>query len=56
MQILRFTVQLPHTEAGKENQDVVASLGGMSKEGAPKQAENTNSLLSAPGRLPLFKV
>lgn len=48
MQILRFTVQPPHTEGGKENQDVAASLGGMSKERAPKQAENTNSLPSTP--------
>lgn len=50
MQILRFIVQFPHTEAGKENQDVVDSLDGMSNEGVPKQAENTHSLPSTPCR------
>lgn len=61
MQILRLTVQLPQTEAGKENQDVLASPDDMPKERGPKQctllqAENTYFLSSTPCRLPLFKV
>lgn len=61
MQISRFTVELLQTEAGEEEQGVLASLDDLSKERVPKQrtllqAENTRFLWSTACRLPLFNL